>query len=455
MSGVPLIIAFVIAVILMIISISKWKVHPFLSIMTISLIFAIVAGIPLTDIPGVIGTGFSNTFKSIGIVIILGALIGTLLEKTGAALKMADCVVKLVGKKRPELAMLIMGWIVSIPVFCDSGFVVLNPIRKALVKRTMKSSVACTVALSLGLYISHCFIPPTPGPIAAANTIYEGINMDTNMLMVMGMGALCSILPLIASYFFAINVGKKVKAQDEAGMDNGEVVKSYEELVASFGKLPSAFMSFAPIIVPIVLMGLSSALSMAGKPVDIITFLGTPIIAIAVGVIFGLILLADQKKIGEFYEITNDTLKVTGPILFITAAGGVLGNVIASSSMVEYIKSNSTALSTFGLMFPFLLSAILKTAQGSSTVALTTTAGIVAPMLETLGLATSPLAALTVIAIGAGAMTVSHANDSYFWVVTNFGQMKVEDGYKTQTLGTLIAGIASIINVYLVYFFIR
>lgn len=455
MSGVPLIIAFVIAVILMIVSISKWKVHPFLSIMTISLIFAMVAGIPLTDIPGVIGTGFSNTFKSIGIVIILGALIGTLLEKTGAALKMADCVVKLVGKKRPELAMLIMGWIVSIPVFCDSGFVVLNPIRKALVKRTMKSSVACTVALSLGLYISHCFIPPTPGPIAAANTLYDGLGMDTNMLMVMGMGAVCSILPLIASYFFAINVGKKVKARDEAGMDNGEVVKSYEELVASFGKLPGAFMSFAPIIIPIVLMGLSSALSMAGKSIDIITFLGTPIIAIAIGVIFGIILLADQKKMGEFYEITNETLKVAGPILFITAAGGVLGNVIASSSMVEYIKNNSTVLSALGLLFPFLLSAILKTAQGSSTVALTTTAGIVAPMLETLGLATSPLAALTVIAIGAGAMTVSHANDSYFWVVTNFGEMEVQDGYKTQTLGTLIAGIASIINVYLVYLFIR
>ena len=455
MSGVPLIIVFVIAVLLMIVSISKWKVHPFIAIMTISLIFAIVAGIPLTDVPGVIGAGFSNTFKSIGIVIILGALIGTLLEKTGAALKMADCVVRVVGKKKPELAMLIMGWIVSIPVFCDSGFVILNPIRKALVKRTMKSSVACTVALSMGLYISHCFIPPTPGPIAAANTLYEGIKMDTNMLLVMGMGALCSILPLIASYFFAINIGKKVKAGDEADMDNGEAVQSYEELVASFGKLPNAFMSFAPIILPIFLMGLSSALSMAGKKIAVITFLGTPIIAIAVGVIFGIILLANQKKMNEFYEITNETLKVTGPILFITAAGGVLGNVIASSSMVEYIKSNSVALSTLGLLFPFLLSAILKTAQGSSTVALTTTAGIVAPMLSTLGLATSPLAALTVIAIGAGAMTVSHANDSYFWVVTNFGKMKVEDGYKTQTLGTLIVGIASIINVYLVYFFIR
>lgn len=455
MSGIPLIIAFVIAIVLMIVAISKLKIHPFLSIMTISLLFGIVAGIPLTDIPGVIGTGFSNTFKSIGIVIILGALIGTLLEKTGAALKMADVVVKMVGKKRPELAMLIMGWIVSIPVFCDSGFVILNPIRKALVKRTMKSSVASTIALSMGLYISHCFIPPTPGPIAAANTLYEGLGMETNLLLVMGFGALCSILPLIASYFFAVFMGKKVKAADDVDMNKNEVVQTYEELVASYGKLPNAFLSFAPIILPVILMGLSSALSMAGTKLALITFLGTPIIAIAVGVIFGIILLGSQKKMSELQEITNETLKVTGPILFITAAGGVLGTVIANTSMVDFIKQNSTTLATLGLLFPFLLSAILKTAQGSSTVALTTTAGIIAPMLTTIGLGTSPLAALTVIAIGAGAMTVSHANDSYFWVVTNFGEMKVEDGYKTQTLGTLIVGIASIINVYLVYLFIR
>ncbi|TAH74796.1 MAG: GntP family permease [Anaerolineaceae bacterium] len=455
MTGFPLIIAFIIAIALMIYAISKLKIHPFLSIMTISLIFAIVAGIPLVDIPGVIGTGFSNTFKSIGIVIILGALIGTLLEKTGAALKMADCVVRLVGKKNPELAMLIMGWIVSIPVFCDSGFVILNPIRKALVKRTMKSSVASTVALSLGLYISHCFIPPTPGPIAAANTLYEGLGQETNLLYVMGFGAAASILPLIVGYIFAKMVGKKVKANDEASDNGTEVVQTYEELVASYGKLPNAFLSFAPIIVPIILMGLSSALAMAKIKVDIISFLGTPIIAIAVGVIFGIFILASQKKMKDFYEITNDTLKITGPILFITAAGGVLGTVIANSQMVDFIKENSTALSALGLLFPFLLAAILKTAQGSSTVAITTTAGILAPMLSTIGLGTPTLAALTVIAIGAGAMTVSHANDSYFWVVTNFGEMKVEDGYKTQTLGTLFIGIAAIINAYVLYFIFR
>lgn len=185
MTGFPLIIAFIIAVILMIVAISKFKIHPFLSIMGVSLILGLVAGIPLVDVKdangavtsqglaNVIGAGFSGTFTSIGIVIILGALIGSILEATGAAFKLADLVIKLVGKKRPELAILLMGWVVSIPVFCDSGFVILNPIRKALVKRTMTSSVAMTVALSAGLYIAHVFIPQRPArsqpPIRSAS----------------------------------------------------------------------------------------------------------------------------------------------------------------------------------------------------------------------------------------------------------------------------------------------
>ena len=452
LSGIPLIIAFIIAVVVMILAISKFKIHPFLSIMCVSLLLALVSLGDITTIPTVIGAGFSGTFSSIGIVIIFGALIGLVLERTGAALKMSDSVVKLVGQKNPELAIMLMGWVISIPVFCDSGFVVLNPIRKAIVKRTKTSSVAMTVALSMGLYIAHCFIPPTPGPIAAANTLGVG----NNLLLVMGLGALISIPALIAGLIFAKLIGKWVKDRTETSSgDKGEVVQTYEELVASYGKLPNAGLSFAPIIVPIILMGISSAFSMAELNVSIITFLGTPVIALAVGVILSVILLATTHKMGEFYEITNETLKTVGPILFVTAAGGVLGKVISEGTMVDYIKENSNVLQTLGIFFPFILAAILKSAQGSSTVAITTAAGIVAPMLGALGLDSPARAALAVIAIGAGAMTVSHANDSYFWVVTNFGDMEVEDGYKTQTLGTLVIGLASMVGVLIVSLFLR
>ena len=463
MTGIPLMIAFVIAIIVMIVAISKYHVHPFLSILGVSVIFGLIGGIPLVKVgktPGiadVISAGFAGTFNSIGIVIIMGALVGTLLEKTGAALKMADCVVKLVGKNNTSLAVLIMGWIVSIPVFCDSGFVILNPIRKALVRRTHASGVATAVAMSMGLYITHCFIPPTPGPIAAANTLYEGLHMETNLILVIGMGAAASILPMIAAYCYANYIGSRIKTKEEKAMaaaGEAATAMSYEELMASYGELPGAFMSFAPIVVPIILMALSSALSMAGNKIAIITFLGTPIVAITVGVILGVLLFVSrpgEKKAQTFYELTNETLKICGPILFITAAGGVLGKIIASTNMVAFIKANSQTLAGLGIFFPFLLSAILKTAQGSSTVAITTTAGIMAPLMTTLGLGTSTMAAITVIAIGAGAMTVSHANDSYFWVVTNFGDMEVEDGYKAQTMGTLVTGLAAIVNVFILY----
>jgi GntP family gluconate:H+ symporter len=458
MSGVGLIIVFVIAIIVMILAISKFKIHPFLSIMGISLLFGLVAGIPLVNtrvgdrtvdgIATVIGAGFSGTFTSIGIVIILGALIGTVLEATGAAFKLADLVVKLVGPKNPILAVQLMGWVVSIPVFCDSGFVILDPIRKALVKRTKVSSVAMTAALSTGLYASHVFIPPTPGPIAAANTLF-GERAGEYLLLVMGLGALVSIPSLIGAYFFSRYIGTKVKSSEDIEIDS--VTKSYEEIVAGYGKLPSGFLSLAPIIVPIILMALGSIAAMAGWTgfaFRFFSFLGTPIIALAAGVLFAVWQVAAAKKLDKFYEITNETLKIVGPILFITAAGGVLGRVIASTSIVAFITANAQSIATIGIFFPFILSAILKTAQGSSTVALVTTAGIVAPLLGTLGLDSPARTALAVMAIAAGAMTVSHANDSYFWVVTNFGGMTPEQGYKTQTAATLIEGICGMAGVF-------
>lgn len=458
MTGIPLIITFVVAVIIMILAISKFKVHPFLAIMGVALLLGIVVGIPLEELPKTIGSGFSGIFTSIGIVIILGALIGIVLEKTGAAVKLADMVVKVVGKKRPELAILIMGWVVSIPVFCDSGFVILDPIRKAMRKRTQASSVAMTVALAAGLYVSHVFIPPTPGPIAAAGSVGVG----DNLLLVIGLGVLVSIPALVAAYFYAKFIGKKVRSDEDREADK-QLTKTYEQLVAEYGKLPSGFMALAPILVPILLMALgsvASVLKFEGMAMSLCTFLGNPLIALTAGLLFAIGLLASRKQMSEFNGLTNETLKVVGPILFVTAAGGVLGKVITTAGFVDYITENVAFLSSVGIFFPFLIAAILKTAQGSSTVAITTTAAIMGSfaesgtMMAALGLTTPVAAALTVMAIGAGAMTVSHANDSYFWVVTNFGGMKPQEGYKTHTITTLIMGIVSMIFIFILSLFL-
>ena len=323
-------------------------------------------------------------------------------------------------------------------------------------KKTGYSSVALTVALSAGLYTSHVFIPPTPGPIAAASSLGVG----DHLLLVMGIGAVVSIPCLIAAYFYAKYIGKRVKTSE----DQNEVSQAeYEKLLKSFGKLPNGFMALAPIILPIIAMALGSISSMAGWTgpfATLCTFIGTPIIALAIGTVFGVILLAQRHQMKDFYSIVDETLKTVGPILFITAAGGVLGKVISEAGFVGYMQEHAAVLAKVGIFFPFLVSAILKTAQGSSTVALTTTAGIMGmitdpgSMMSLLGLTTPMAGTLTVMAIAAGAMTVSHANDSYFWVVTKFGHIEMEDGYRTQSAMTGIMGVVGMIFVWILSLFL-
>ena len=446
MSGIPFLVAFIIAILVMLFMISKWKVPPFLSIMITALVLAILSNIPITQIPKVIGEGFSATFTSIGIVIILGALIGKVLERTGAAVTLADFVIRLVGIRRPGLAMELMGWIVSIPVFCDSGFVILNPIRKAIARRTAAPSATLTVCLACGLYISHVFIPPTPGPIAAAQSL--GIGDD--LLLLMGLGAVVSIFPLLAGYIYARHIGKKVKSTDD---EDQETVETYEAIKASYGKLPGLAASISPLLVPILLMALSSVATMlhwSGAAGDLCVFLGNPMMALAAGAILAFVLLVRSGKRSELPSLTDETLRTVGPILFVTAAGSVLGRIIAVSGLMEFITEHAPLLQKMGILFPFIIAAIFKSAQGSSTVAITTTAGLIAPLLPALGLVTPAEVSLAVLSIGAGAMTVSHANDSYFWVVSRFGGLSVEDGYRAHTMATLIMGIASIFGIALI-----
>ena len=470
MSGIALIIIFAAAIAIMVVAISKWHLHPFIVILLTALIFGIVSGIPLPQMTTLIGSGFSKIFAGIGLVIIFGTLMGTILEQSGAALKIADCIIKLLGKRHPVLSMAIMGWVVSIPVFCDSGFVVLNPIREALVKKTQSSPVAMTVALSGGLYLSHVFIPPTPGPLAAAGTL----GLSGNLLLVMGMGLLCSIFPMFLLILFSNYIGKRISCSADASTnttysssttsacttdaahstDTDRIAAKYNSIIEKSGRLPSTALSFAPIIVPIILMSLASILQgaeMQQQLKDVVLFLSNPTIALAIGLLFATFLL---KRGSGFEEMVENSLKRSGPILFITAAGSVLGNIVAGSPLVGFITDNAQVLNGLGLLFPFLVAAMLKSSMGSSSVAIITAAGIVAPFAEAMGLASTIGLTLICMAVGAGSMTVSHSNDSYFWVVTKFGRMDIKSGYKTQTLATLILGLGALAELYIISLFI-
>ena len=440
MTAIVTLLIFAVAIAVMVVATARLKVHPFLAILGVTLLLALVLGVPLADIPNVLGKGFASVCGGIGLVIIFGTLIGSVLERTGGAVAMAHGIERLVGRRHPRLAMMLIGWVVSIPVFCDSGFVLVSPISRSLARRTGQSPVALALALAAGLFASHVFIPPTPGPVAAAGIM----GLENELLLVIALGAVFSLLCLVPTYFFAGRIARRVQPVEVEATQDG----SQED-----GTRVGAGWAFLPILVPVVLMALGSVVSLLkleGAGAALITFLGKPTIALIIALLCSIPLLVKRRMMGQFSDITQKSLMTAGPIIFITAAGSVLGQVIVASGFVEVVKELCGSLSVLGVVFPFLVAAILKSAQGSSTVAITTTASIMGvfsdagSMMSALGFTTPLSAALVVMAIGAGAMTVSHANDSYFWVVMGFGGINARDGYRTMTLMTLIMGLTAI-----------
>jgi GntP family gluconate:H+ symporter len=336
----------------------------------------------------------------------------------------------------------IAGYVVSIPVFCDSGYVILNPLNKALAKESGTSMTVMAVALATGLYATHVMVPPTPGPLAAA----AALNADLGKVIVFGL--IAAIPAALAGLLWATKVAKKYYVEPD-------VHESYSDILAKYGKLPNTFLSFLPIVLPLVLIFLKTIAEYPTKPFgagglqQTFSFFGDPVVALIVGMLVSLLLVRKGGMKDAISTWMGEGIKESAIILVITAAGGSFGAVLAKSPIVDFIKGNMSTL-PLGMLLPFIISAALKTAQGSSTVAIVTTSGILAPMLMTLGL--DP--ALTVIAIGAGAMVVSHANDSYFWVVSQFSNMPVNTAYKVYTSATAVEGVVGIIAVLVMSLFI-
>ncbi|MFQ6370458.1 GntP family permease [Shewanella sp. YIC-542] len=436
-------------IIFIVIATSKLKLHPFLTLLLATFIAALCFGLPLKDIAKTIGTGFGGILGYIGLVIVLGTIIGTILEKSGAAITMADSVIKLLGNRFPTLTMSIIGYMVSIPVFCDSGYVILNSLKQSMASRMKVSSVAMSVALATGLYATHTFVPPTPGPIAAAGNL----GLENSLGLVIAIGLVVAIVAAIAGLLWA-NRFMNDEPQGEGAEELLHQAEEFEKVKAAYGKLPSAAASFAPIFVPILLICVGSVANFPSKPFGtdnlfaLLHFAGQPLNALMVGLFLSLLLLKPEKRMQEFSQRISEGLTSAAPILLITGAGGAFGAVIKATPIGDYLGTTLSALG-IGIFMPFIVAAALKSAQGSSTVALVTTSAMVAPMLESIGLGSEMGHVLTVMAIGAGAMTVSHANDSFFWVVTQFSRMSVSQAYKAQTMATLVQGLVTITFVWL------
>jgi GntP family gluconate:H+ symporter len=303
-----------------------------------------------------------------------------------------------------------------------------------------------------GLYATHTMVPPTPGPLAAA----ANLEVTDSLGLLIGLGLVVAAFSAGAALLFA-NVFLK-KDIELLPVPDEEVEVSYEDLKATYGKLPSGFMAFLPILLPILLICLSSIAKLPGLPFGegwfyvTVVFLGTPVIALLLGLIAAVFLLRGKGKLATFNKQITDAIVIAAPILLITSAGAAFGGVLGKSSITTFLSDNLAALG-LGIAVPFIISAALKTAQGSSTVAMVTTSAMLLPLLEPLGLASGAGPVLAVLAIGAGAMVVSHANDSYFWVVSQFSRIPTATAYKTLTPATAIQGTAGFVAVWVLSLF--
>ncbi|WP_286784627.1 MULTISPECIES: GntP family permease [Pseudomonas] len=447
-----LVLILVALIVFIVLATTRFKLHPFLALLGAALIAGFAYQLPTGDIVKTITTGFGSILGYIGIVIVLGTIIGVILERSGAAITMAESVIKLLGERFPTLTVSIIGYLVSIPVFCDSGYVILNSLKNALAARMKVSVVSMSVALATGLYATHTFVPPTPGPIAAAGNL----GLEGSLGLVIGVGLLVALVTALAGMLWAnlyLHADDK-QLLDEAPSELLDDGVDFEQLKARYGTLPSAWQAFAPIFVPIALICLGSVAAFPSKPLgdgllyNVLNFVGLPVIALLVGLALACSLLKGDGKRQQFHDFVAEGIVSAAPILLITGAGGAFGAILKVTPLATYLGETLSTLG-IGLFMPFVVAAALKSAQGSTTVALVTTSAMMTPLLGNLGLDSEMGRVLTVMAIGAGSMTVSHANDSFFWVVSQFSRMKVSTAYRAVTMATLVQGVTGIVTVWL------
>ena len=419
----------VISIAAIIILTSKLKLKAFIALFLVSLFLAFTT-LPANIIVSTIKEGFGNTMASIGFLIILVAIIGITLDKTGGTISIAKYILSKTGEHKSATALAITGFITGLPIFCDSGFIILSGLAKSLSSKSKIAMPFMATVLATSLYSVHCLIPPHPGALAAAGL------MKVNVGYLILIGIVFAIQGALAAFFWSRRMSER------KNYPPANVVEIDTHLTQN--SLPSAFFSFLPIIVPLLLITIKSLLNLVDKEGQtliskIFFFPGEPIFALSIGVVLAMFLIKD-KTIESMNSVFGEAIEKAGPILIVTAAGGMYGMVIKATGTGEAI-GKLLAGTNLGIVVPFLIAVIMKTAQGSSTVAIITTASFVIPMLSLLGLDSDWGRLLTMLSMGAGSMIVSHANDSYFWVISNFSDIDPATTLKVYSSSTIVMGI--------------
>lgn len=462
LSGERMMIALLFGIVILIFLVLKTKIHAFLALIMASLIIGVAGGMPLVNITlengktfGIVNsitTGFGGTLGSIGIIIGFGVMMGQIFERTGAAKRMAQTFLKLFGKKREEEALALTGFLVSIPIFCDSGFVILAPIAKAISRVTKKSVISLGAALAAGLVITHSLVPPTPGPLGVCGIF--GVDVGKFILY----GLVIAIPMTVACTAYARWVGKKIyQIPDDK---EGFVRLPYQEpdysqdFSIGSEKLPSTLESFAPLFLPIILILISTVSSALGKTsgfMMVFQFLGSPIVAVGIGLVLAIFTLGRSLTREEAIKEMEKGMASAGIIMLVTGGGGALGQIIKDSGLGTYMAEALAGTAVPIVILPFLIATAMRFIQGSGTVAMTTAASISAPIILAAGV--NPI--LGAMACCVGSLFFSYFNDSYFWVVNRtLGVGEVKDQILTYSITSTIAWAVGFVEVLILSIFL-
>ncbi|CAM4245375.1 GntP family permease [Paenibacillus alkaliterrae] len=446
-TGSALIFIFIGSLLALFALILKFKWDPFLALIAVAVVTGLVVGIPYTELPGVITTGFGNTLAGVGIMIGLGVMFGELLAASGAIERIANSLLRVSGKEKSPLAITITGTAVSIPVFFDAAFVILINLIRKLSQSTKISMVTFITALAVGLIVSHSLIPPTPGPLVVAENTGSGLGYFILYSMLVAIPAV-----LVGGWWYGVRVGKHSPIYIPQAGDAGvtEVAASLESDQAR--PEIGTKLSYLLLLLPIVLILMNTIIGLIFPETfasGIFGFLGEKNLALFISVLVAAFVLRPYLRDSK-ENLYAKAISSAGLILLITGAGGAFGAVIRHSGIGDYLVEVMQLWSIPVLLLGFLFSQILRASLGSTTVALVTTSSILGPMIADLNV--SPV--LLGLAICAGGIGLSLPNDSGFWVVNKFGRLTVPETLKTWTIGGSLAGITAFIAIYILSFFV-
>ena len=419
----------------------KFKIRPFLTLLLASFLSGILLKIGITETLYLIFKGFFNIVILIGPIIITGTLLGRFLNETGTSRKMVNTFISSLGIKNIPISLNIIGFIISIPVFCDAAFILMSSIVKDLSKITKKNIIFLSICLATGLYSAHVFVPPTPGPIAASAII----GADIGLLFIIGI--IVGTIVSVSGYFWLRFLFKKEFKLNLRQINSNELVSSKN------------IISFLPVFFPILLISASTIIKYPeldikqSQFIRIIEVIGNPETALLIGFLMTLIFVK-RDNVKDTPQWLIKSLTNSFEILLITGAGGAIGYIIRESGVINDLSlSNVSGLAS--ILSIFFIAALVKTIQGSSTVAIVTTCAITAPLIQSIGMTSELEKVILIISIGSGAMTISHINDSYFWVVSKYSNIEMNDVLKFFSTATLIQALTGLLLSIIIFIFIN